>query len=139
MELSQLYEMDETAWLEQMAQLVKEHRYSELDYENLGEYLLDMAKRDRREVLSRLTTLLTDLLRWDYRARKRSRRWAGNILHQRFEMQGLLDSPTLKNHAVQVLTRAYDRAVEYVSLETGRAKDQFSPTCPYTVDDLLSA
>ena len=57
--LSSLYEADETAWLEAMADLVRRRRYEDLDFENLGEYLADMARRDRREVESRLTVLLT--------------------------------------------------------------------------------
>lgn len=61
-----LYETDETAWLEQMSKLISERRYGELDYEHLSEYLLDMAKRDRREVLHRLTTLLAHLVKWGH-------------------------------------------------------------------------
>jgi len=51
MKLARLYEADETAWLEQMSKLVGQRRYGELDYKHLSEYLLDMAKRDRREVV----------------------------------------------------------------------------------------
>ena len=53
-----LYTRDETAWLDVMARLIAERRFGELDYEHLHEFLTDMARRDRREVLSRLTTLL---------------------------------------------------------------------------------
>ena len=37
--LAALYEKDETAWLEVMAQLVAERRFEKLDHENLSEYL----------------------------------------------------------------------------------------------------
>ena len=40
-----------------MARLIAERRFGELDYEHLHEFLTDMARRDRREVLSRLKTL----------------------------------------------------------------------------------
>src|SRR5208337_499667 len=52
-----LYTRDETAWLDVMARLIAERRFGELDYEHLHEFLTDMARRDRREVLSRLTAL----------------------------------------------------------------------------------
>ena len=55
--ISSLHEQDETAWLEQMADLVTAGRWGEIDRRHLAEYLLDMAKRDRREVFSRLVVL----------------------------------------------------------------------------------
>jgi hypothetical protein len=45
-----LYETDETAWLEAMAELIELGRLGELDYPHLGEYLADMARRDRRRL-----------------------------------------------------------------------------------------
>ncbi len=62
--LAALYAEDETAWLEAMAALVHRRDLAGLDLDNLGEYLTDMARRDRREVKSRLVVLLTHLLRW---------------------------------------------------------------------------
>ena len=60
-------------------------------------YLADMAKRDKREVSNRLRMLLVHLLKWEYQPRKRSRSWEGTILTQRYELQALLESRTLKN------------------------------------------
>ena len=138
MKLSRQYETDETGWLEQMSKLVNEHRYEELDYKHLGEFLLDMAVRDRREVFSRLTTLLTQVLKWDFQPRKRSRSWESTILNQRDELRDHLESQTLRNHALDVLPKAYARAVRYAAKETGLAKERFPQQCPYTLDDLLS-
>ncbi|MGZ3390191.1 MAG: DUF29 family protein, partial [Isosphaeraceae bacterium] len=61
-----LYNKDETAWLDVMARLIAERRFGELDYEHLHEFLTDMARRDRREVLSRLKRLLLHLLKWEH-------------------------------------------------------------------------
>ena len=49
-----LYEVDETAWLEAAAELIRQGRLDEVELGPLAEYLSDMAKRDRREVSSRL-------------------------------------------------------------------------------------
>jgi hypothetical protein len=57
-----LYEHDETAWLETMAELIRLGRLDEIDYPNLAEYLADMARRDRREGESRLTVLIVHAL-----------------------------------------------------------------------------
>src|SRR5262245_40195193 len=80
--LSELYELDETAWLEQMSKLAAERRFNKMDHEHLSEYLSDMAIRDRREVKSRLTTLLAHLLKWEFQPKKRTNSWRGTILVQ---------------------------------------------------------
>ena len=46
--LPALYEQDETAWLEAMAELARDGRAKDLDLDHLAEFLSDMAKRDRR-------------------------------------------------------------------------------------------
>src|SRR4051812_47056812 len=95
--LAALYEADETAWLEQTAELVRAGRLSEIDPVSLAEYLTDMARRDRREVFSRLVVLLAYLLKWDHQPAGRSGSWRGTILEQRRELRQLLQSGTLRN------------------------------------------
>jgi hypothetical protein len=138
MKLSRLYTADETAWLEKSASLIGEGRYDELDYKHLEVFLWDMAKRDKREVTSRLTTLLTHLLKWDYQPRKRSRSWQVTILTQRDELEDALESKTLKNHAEEVLPRAYARAVVRAAAETGLSEKKFPEECPYSLDEVLA-
>jgi hypothetical protein len=138
MKRTSLYERDETAWLEKMSKLIDERRYEELDYKHLSEYLLDMAKRDRREIFSRLTTLLIHLLKWEYQPRKRSRSWEVTIMNQRYELRDELESKTLTNHALDVLPEAYARAVKLAAKETGLSPERFPQECPYTIDDMLS-
>ncbi len=135
--LETLFDQDETAWLEQMARLVGEHRYDELDYENLKEYLLDMARRDKREVLSRLTVLLAHLLKWQYQPEQRSRSWEATISLQRQELDDLLESQTLLQYAQEALDRAYARAVKQAAIETGLSRDAFPAANPYALDAIL--
>src|SRR5438876_941199 len=97
--LGALYEQDETAWLEQMADLVAQRRFEELDHEHLQEYLLDMARRDKREVFNRLVVLLAHLLKWEHQQEQRSNSWRGTIVLQRRELRQLLESGTLRRHA----------------------------------------
>jgi len=132
-----LYEADETAWLEEMSRLARQRRYDELDYKHLSEYLRDMAKRDRREVFNRLVILLSHLLKWDYQPRRRSRSWKLTILNQQNELEGMLDSQSLRNHAVDCLPKAYGTAVRYAAVETGLAEREFPEECPYTLDEAL--
>lgn len=135
--LAALYETDETAWLEAMAQLAAEQRLEEMDHANLSEYLTDMARRDRREVYSRLVLLLTHLLKWQFQAEYRTGSWQVTIRTQRRDLGMLLESGTLRNHAEGALAKAYDEARKDAALETGLSIETFPDQCPWTVTDLL--
>jgi hypothetical protein len=133
-----LYESDETAWLEAMSELIDQGRLDELDYAHLSEYLADMARRDRREVRSRLAILLTHLLKWANQTGRRSGSWRVTIVAQRQELEHLLGRGVLRNHAEAVLPEAYAAAVERAVAETGLPAETFPDACPYTLDQVLS-
>ena len=136
--LDVLYEQDETAWLEAMAELAAQRRHSEMDCVHLSEYLSDMAKRDRREVFSRLVTLMIHLLKWEYQAENRSGSWRGTIREQRRELRQLLESGTLRNHAETVLGEAYAEARLQAADETELAIETLPIECAWGLDELLS-
>jgi hypothetical protein len=136
--LSALYEQDETAWLEAMSALAAAGQYADMDYPHLSEYLADMAKRDRREVFSRLVTLMAHLLKWEYQPDHRSGSWLGTILEQRRELRQLLESGTLHNHAVAVLTKAYADACKQAAAETGVPRQTFPLESGWDVEALLA-
>jgi uncharacterized protein DUF29 len=135
--LAALYEQDETAWLEQMADLVAQRRYDELDHHNLSEFLQDMARRDKREVLSRLVVLLAHLLKWEHQPEQRSSSWRGTIVLQRRELRQLLESGTLRRHAHEVLAKAYREAVTQAAADTGLPEQTFPPELQAILDDVL--
>jgi hypothetical protein len=138
--LASLYEADETAWLEAMAELIQQGRLGEIDYPHLEEYLTDMARRDRREVESRLATLLTPhLLKWVHQPGHQSKSWRGTIVEQRHELSRLVARGVLRNHAEAFLAEAYAEAVERAAAETGLPTQSFPAECRYTLDQLLSS
>lgn len=134
-----LYEHDETAWLEAMCEMIRLGRLAELDYPNLAEYLTDMARRDRREVESRLAVLLSHVLKWVRQPDRQTGSWKGTIIAQRQELEGLVGRGVLRKHAEAVLADVYHKAVERAAAETGLPRETFPDTCPYTLDELLSA
>jgi len=136
--LDRLFEEDETAWLEIMARLASEGRLSDLDTQHLSEYLCDMAKRDRREVFSRLVVLLTHLLKWEQQPELRSGSWRATIRIQRLELQSLLESATLQQHAVTVLPQAYEVARLQAADETELKITRFPEQNPWTLDDIVT-
>ncbi len=136
--LSVLYERDETAWLEAMSALAASGRYAEMDYRHLSEYLADMAKRDRREVFSRLVVLLSHLLKWEHQPERRSGSWRGTIREQRRELRQLVESGTLRNHAEAVLPDAYAEARRQAADETELSLDVFPAEDARGLDELLA-
>jgi hypothetical protein len=134
-----LYEQDETAWLEVMAELIRLGRLDEVDFPNLADFLTDMARRDRREVESRLIVLLAHVLKWTYQPDRRSGGWRATIIEQRQELEGLLQRGVLRNHAEAVLADMYRKAVERTAAETELSVETFPNSCPYELDHLLAA
>ncbi len=135
--LADLYEADETAWLEAMARLAARGDAAGLDFPHLAEYLSDMAKRDKREVESRLAVLIAHLLKWQHQPEKRSGGWRATAAVQRQKLRRLLGSRTLRHHAHDALTEVYADGVEQAMIDTGLPAATFPPTCPYTLDEAL--
>jgi hypothetical protein len=136
--LLSLYDQDETAWLEIMATLAAGGRYAEMDYQHLSEYLSDMANRDRREVYSRLVTLLCQLLKWHHQPDRRSGSWRGTLREQRRELRQLLESCTLRNHAEAVLAHAHAEARRQAADETEPKLEVFPVELDLGLEELLA-
>ncbi|WP_069471923.1 DUF29 domain-containing protein [Candidatus Marithrix sp. Canyon 246] len=133
-----LYEKDFYGWLEHTINLLKQGRLSELNTEILLDELESMAKRDRRELLSRLVILLAHLLKWQYQPTHRSNSWRGSIVEQRYKIEKQLeDSPSLKNQLETLMIKAYPDAVKLAKAETGLATSQFATACEYTIKQIL--
>lgn len=136
--LQDLYEEDETAWFEASAQLIAQGKTHDLDWQHLQEHLSDMARREKREVYSRLVVLLAHLLKWEHQSEKRTNSWKATIVEQRRELRELVQSKTLRNHAEAELARAYRDAVEEAAAATGLGEATFATECPMSLDEILS-
>ena len=83
-----------------------------LDYDNLAEEIEASAKRDRRELRSRLTVLLTHWLKLELSWSGMPRQgWRRTIRDQRDEIaQILADSPSLRGYLLGLGQECLDRA-----------------------------
>ena len=136
--LSDLYEVDDVAWLEGTAELIRLGRTDALDFPHLAEYLTDMAISERRQVLNRMATLLAHVLKWQYQPDRRSGSWRATVIEQRKRLNRLAIG-VLRRHAEDVLAEAYADAVELAAVETGLPPvETFPAACPYTVAQLLT-
>lgn len=135
--LLELYSEDETAWLDAMVELLAAGNHAEIDFTSLREYLSDLAKRDRREVESRLVVLLAHILKWMHQPDHRTGSWRASIVEQRQEHRRLAGQGVLRNHAESVLAEVYRDAVERAVAETGLSAEAFPADCVYSLDELL--
>jgi hypothetical protein len=134
--MTKLYEQDFGLWAEEMARLLAEGKFAELDIENLVEEVRDLSKRERDRLLSSLRLILHHLLKWDFQPQKRSRSWRNTIERERTNVDFYLkDSPSLKRYLCQEwLDSAYKTARLDASIETGL---EFSQVCPYGITEVL--
>jgi hypothetical protein len=135
--LSDLYEADETAWLDAMAELIRSGQLDAMDHAHLAEYLEDMAKRDRKEVSSRLRILLQHLLKWLYQKEMRTPSWRSTVVDQQTELEDDLQGGVLRKHAEESLEAIYQKAVKAAVRETKLPAATFPAECPWTLDELL--
>lgn len=120
------YDGDFFAWAMAQAALLREGRLSELDAANLAEEIESLAKRERREVISRLTILLHHLLRWEAQPDLRSRSWRSTITEQRDQIALLLeDNPSLSAKWDEFVPKAFEKAIKSAAAETGIVPERF--------------
>ena len=70
-----LYEVDEHAWIERQIAALREGAFDRLDRANLIEFLSSMAARDRRELASRTTLLMQHMIKYSVQPERASRSW----------------------------------------------------------------
>ena len=114
------YDQDFYQWTQHNAQLLREGKLAEIDILHIAEELESMGKRDKRELISRLTVLLAHLLKWQFQPLLRSKSWQFTVREQQ---EGILE--------------AYPDALDMASDETGLPLSTFPEVCPYSIEQLL--
>ena len=132
-----LYEADEHAWLLRQIAALQAGRPHELDTPNLVEFLESMARRDVREMRSRLARLLQHMLKFTFQPGRASHSWAKTVLHQQAELRDIVEQASMRQEALHRLEAAYDLARRYAVIETGLAATAFPTDNPWTLDEAL--
>lgn len=134
--MTTLYDRDYGLWAEEMARLLAEGKFSDLDLENLVEEVRDLSKRERDRLVSSMRLILHDLLKWDFQSEKRSKSWQNSVQRERNNIRFYLeDSPSLKRYLCdRWLHKMYDNARLDASGETGL---DLPMDCPYKIQDVL--
>jgi Domain of unknown function DUF29 len=129
------YEEDFYAWTVEQARLLRSGELSALDAANIAEEIESMGRSDRRAIESRLTVLLTNLLKRQLQPTS----WSATIREKRRQIEKLLhESPSLRPFVAEATAEAYAEAREDAAEETGLPEAAFPDLCPFTADEVLS-
>jgi hypothetical protein len=134
-----LYDGDFALWLEDTAAKLRSRDFDHLDIDNLIEEIESLGRSDKKELKSRLMTLIAHLLKRLYiDSAYDNRGWEITIREQRKELRLLLEqSPSLRGYFAEVFDGAY--AIALAEVREDYAQVTFPDRWPLSqsVDDLL--
>lgn len=132
-----LYQRDFYSWALRQADLVRARRLGELDLENVAEELESLGREQAHKLESAYRVLLLHLLRWAYQPGHRSRSWRGTIVHERTNVERLMeDNPGLASHRARHFATAYRGARNEAAAETSLALATFPEASPFTLAEV---
>ena len=138
--MNNLYEADFFQWTQETSDRLRRGEFTEIDVPALVEEVEDLGKRQKSALQSRLAVLIGHLLKWDRQTGKRSSSWQATIELQRSRIERLLgQSPSLRTFLSETLSQAYSDALLLAIKDTGLDEKVFPTTCPYTLEEILSA
>jgi hypothetical protein len=111
-----LYEQDIVLWVEETVAKLRAKDFENLDLENLIEEVASLGISQRKELLSRLTTLIEHLLKRIYIPMPDNYRvWENTIREQRRQLNFVLsDAPSLKSIWLISFERAWEVSLQDV-------------------------
>lgn len=133
------YESDYYGWTLEQADLIKNKRLNEVDFDHLLEELESMGASEKRELLNRLRVLLLHLLKWQHQPEFRGRSWVNTIREQRRMIPvHLKQNPSLKGKLDEFMLDGYELGRGGAADETGLPESTFPPECPWTFEQAMN-
>jgi Domain of unknown function DUF29 len=137
-----LHDVDFVEWASRTAELLRQGRFDEVDFEQVAEEIQDLGDVKKAAARSQMRRLLTHLIELRMQPQRAGSSWRRSIAEARAEIEDLVeDSPSLRRHMEKTPERTYRRAVKQALDETNlsaKAKQFAIPeTCPYNVFELL--
>jgi hypothetical protein len=133
------HDEDFYGWAMAQATLLRQGRFNQLDIKNLIEELECMGASEKRELINRLSLIITHLLKWQLQPNMRGHSWKYTIREQRDQAKiHLEDNPSLKHKINEIILKAYKLSISKAVRETGLDEKYFPTECPYTFDQLLN-
>ena len=139
--MATLYDADFYQWTQDQAaklrRLMAERANIDLDFERLAEEIEDAGGSDKKQVKSRLTTVLEHMLKIAYSpAYEPLNGWRGTVRVQRRDLLATLDqSPSLRRVVREEFDRAYSDAAEDARLShIDLSLAPIPTTCPFDLE-----
>jgi len=135
--LKELYEVDDSLWLEKTVELLREKKYDQLDLDNLIEELDDLGRERKNKVESLLRQVIIHLLLlqyWRSQYEWNAYHWEAEITEFRTQLKISLTT-NLRNYLNQKLDQIYQDALKYSQRKT--RLDNLPQQCPYSLEQLL--
>jgi len=133
-----LYDDDFVLWLEEQGRALRGRRLADLDVPNIIEEIEALGRDQRRELGSRISVVLTNLLKLAYQPARKSRSWRVTLFTQRGEIARLLEaSPSLRRLIPEAIRHNYPRARRAAALETALSLKRFPADCPFEAAEVL--
>jgi 5-methylthioribose kinase len=137
-QLKQLYEIDDSQWLEETVSLLRNHQFQQLDLEHLIEELEDLGKEKKNAVASLLEQVIRHLLLlqyWTKEAEYNTIHWQEEIYNFRTQLKRKMMA-NLGNYLEEELNSIYQDALGFVKIKTVNTVI-FPSQCPYSLEQLL--
>ena len=133
------HEKDVYGWTIHTAQLLKEKKMNEVDFDGIIQELEGMGRSDEYELINRLSLVISHLLKWQFQPNMRSHSWTYTIEEQREQAKiHLRKNPSLKSKLNEIIEDAHRVALLKAAKETGLNKKDFPAQCPYTFDQIMN-
>jgi hypothetical protein len=132
------YDLDFYAWANEQAALLRAGDLSRADAENIAEELERLGRTEKREFVSRLTTLLSLLLKARSQPGRQSPSWKEAIASARAQLlEHLDDNPSLKAKLPEAIASAFRNARRTALEEAGLDDGVFPGACPWSFDRMM--
>jgi hypothetical protein len=135
------YENDVIAWANEQAEFIRSGRFDLLDIEHLADEIEDVGKSEQREFESRMTVLLTHLLKWQLQSERRGASWQKTIKTQRAMItRRLAKTPSLKPELAnpEWWESVWADTLTMTAKETSLNFDDFPDECPWEYESIIN-
>jgi hypothetical protein len=133
------HEKDVYGWAVHTAQLLREKKMNEVDFDSVIEEIEGMARSDEYELSNRLSLVISHLLKWQFQPNMRGHSWKYTIEEQREQAKiHFRKNPSLKSKMNEILSDAHRVALSKAAKETALDKKTFPAECPYTFEQIMN-
>ena len=133
------YEEDFYEWTVAQAAAIRDGRWTDLDVENVAEEIESLGRSDKRQLRSRLTVIITHLLKLHLQPDRASRSWTNTIREQARALEDLVEeSPSLRRRMPEFALEVYTRARARAADEMGTTLDAVPERLPSDLERELA-